>query len=214
MDKYKKAIKVSTTTFVLSSVICGGVIINDFVKNYQRTLLENKKLALENKELKEENDVLKYELNKANETIRQKNKLIDDARKNITALNSTINKLKQDQSVYLDGKTYIVVKEMNILASAYSQSDEEETADGITYMETRVRDNHTIAVDPNVIPLGSIVYIESDSPLVGGFYVAEDIGSAIKGNRIDIFMSDKNKCFEFGKRNVKVTILKPVGGEK
>ena len=214
MDKYKKAIKVCTTTVVLSSVICGGVIINDFVKNYQRTLLENKKLALENKDLKGENDVLKYELDKANETIRQKNKLIDDARKNIAALNSTINKLKRDQSVYLAGKTYIVVKEMNVLASAYSQSDEEETADGITYMETRVRDNHTIAVDPNVIPLGSIVYIESDSPLVGGFYVAEDVGSAIKGNRIDIFMSDKNKCFEFGKRNVKVTILKPVGGEK
>ena len=214
MDRYKKVTKACTTTVVLSSVICGGVIVNDFVKNYQRTLLENKKLALENKELKEENDVLKYVLHKANETIRQKNKLINDARKNISALNSTINKLKHDQSVYLSGKTYVVVKEMNVLASAYSQSDEEETADGITYIETRVRDNHTIAVDPRVIPLGSIVYIESDSPLVGGFYVAEDIGSAIKGNRIDIFMSDKNKCFEFGKRSVKVTVLKPMRGEK
>lgn len=204
MDRYKKVIKVCTTAVVLSSVIYGGVIVKE---NYKRVLLENKELA-------EENVNLSHELDKANSIIRQKDMLIDKLGKDVTTLSSTINKLKQDQSVYLDGKSYVVVKEINVLASAYSQSDEEETADGITYMETRVRDNHTIAVDPNVIPLGSIVYIESDSPLVGGFYVAEDIGSAIKGNRIDIFMSDKNKCFEFGKRNVKVTILKPVGGEK
>ena len=204
MVRYKKAIKVCTTTVVLSSVIYGGVIVNE---HYKRVLLENEELA-------EENANLSRELDKANSIIRQKDMLIDKLGKDVTALNSTINKLKRDQSVYLDGKTYVVVKEMNVLASAYSQSDEEETADGITYMETRVRDKHTIAVDPNVIPLGSVVYIESDSPLVGGFYVAEDIGSAIKGNRIDIFMSDKNKCFEFGKRNVKVTVLKPVGGER
>lgn len=204
MNRYKKVVKVFTTSVVLSSVIYGGVIVNE---HYKRVLLENKKFA-------EENANLSHELDKANSIIRQKDMLIDKLGKDVATLNSTINKLKQDQSVYLDGKTYVVVKEMKVLASAYSQSDEEETADGITYMETRVRDNHTIAVDPNVIPLGSIVYIESDSPLVGGFYVAEDIGSAIRGNRIDIFMSDKNKCFEFGKRNVKVTILKPVGGEK
>ena len=204
MGRYKKVIKVCTTAVVLSSVIYGGVIVNE---HYKRVLLENEELA-------EENANLSRELDKANSIIRQKDMLIDKLGKDVTALNSTINKLKQDQSVYLDGKTYVVVKEMNVLASAYSQSDEEETADGITYIETRVRDKHTIAVDPNVIPLGSTVYIESDSPLVGGFYVAEDIGSVIKGNRIDIFMSDKNKCFEFGKRNVKVIVLKPVGGEK
>lgn len=204
MDRYKKVIKVCTTTVVLSSVIYGGVIVNE---NYKRVLLENE-------ELTEENVNLSRELGKAISIIRQKDMLIDKLGKDVATLNSTINKLKRDQSVYLDGKTYVVVKEMNVLASAYSQSDEEETADGITYMETRVRDKHTIAVDPRIIPLGSIVYIESDSPLVGGFYVAEDIGSAIKGNRIDIFMSDKNKCFEFGKRNVKVTILKPMEGEK
>ena len=207
MDKHKKAIKIGTTTIVLSSFICGGVIVNGFVNNYERTLLENKSLI-------EQNAKLSYELNKANEMIRQKNKLIDDAHKDIAMLNNMIDKLKQEQTLYLDGRTYVVEKEIRVLASAYSQSDEEETSDGVTYLETRVRDNYTIAVDPKVIPLGSIVYIESDSPLVGGFYRAEDIGSAIKGNRIDIFMSDKNKCFEFGKQKVKVTVLKPLGGDK
>lgn len=204
MDRYKKVVKVCTTAVVLSSVICGGIIVNELKENYKRVLLENKKLA-------EEKASLSRKLDKANSVIRQKDGLIDKLNKDVSTLNSTINKLKHDQAIYLDGKSYIVIKEINVLASAYSQSDREETADGITYLETNVRDNHTIAVDPKVIPLGSIVYIESDSPLVGGFYVAEDIGGAIKGNRIDIFMSDKSKCFEFGKRNVKVRVLKCAG---
>ena len=42
----------------------------------------------------------------------------------------------------------------------------------------------TIAVDPNVIPLGSQVIIN------GHVYTAEDTGSAVKGNVIDVFVSD------------------------
>ena len=44
--------------------------------------------------------------------------------------------------------------------------------------------NHTIAVDTDIIPLGSTVYID------GVAYVAEDTGGAIKGNRIDIYVED------------------------
>lgn len=42
----------------------------------------------------------------------------------------------------------------------------------------------TIAVDPSVIPLGSQVIIN------GHVYTAEDTGSAVKGNVIDVFVSD------------------------
>lgn len=45
----------------------------------------------------------------------------------------------------------------------------------------------TIAVDPNVIPLGSLVYIPT---LNNTIFIAEDTGSAIKGNRIDVYVSD------------------------
>ena len=51
----------------------------------------------------------------------------------------------------------------------------------------------TIAVDPNVIPLHSIVYIETL-----GYFVAEDTGSAIKGNKIDIFVSSKEEAKRLG----------------
>lgn len=50
----------------------------------------------------------------------------------------------------------------------------------------------TIAVDPEVIPLGSTVYID------GKAYVAEDVGGAIKGNRIDIYSSSHDEALNLG----------------
>lgn len=67
-----------------------------------------------------------------------------------------------------------------------------EWADGITYTGTVATENHTIAVDPYVIPLGSTVEIN------GTEYVAEDIGGAINGNRIDIFFESHETALEWG----------------
>ncbi len=66
-----------------------------------------------------------------------------------------------------------------------------------------------VAVDPKVIPLGTKLRIEStDSWPSYGYAVAADTGSAIKGNRIDLFYSSRAKCLEFGRRKVKVYIIK------
>ncbi|SFK57883.1 Uncharacterized conserved protein YabE, contains G5 and tandem DUF348 domains [Halobacillus dabanensis] len=59
-----------------------------------------------------------------------------------------------------------------------------------------------VAVDPNVIPLGSRVWVEGY-----GYAVAGDTGGAINGNRIDLFVSSKSEALNFGSRNVKVKIL-------
>ncbi|UUV46056.1 3D domain family protein [Bacillus phage vB_BanS-Thrax1] len=59
-----------------------------------------------------------------------------------------------------------------------------------------------IAVDPSVIPLNSIVKIEGL-----GTYIALDTGSAIQGNRIDILMADSTQTYNWGRRNVQVTII-------
>ena len=50
----------------------------------------------------------------------------------------------------------------------------------------------TIAVDPDVIPLGSRVYIDGY-----GEYVAEDTGSAIVGARIDVYMDTHEEARHF-----------------
>ncbi|PNR92789.1 3D domain-containing protein [Petrotoga sp. 9PWA.NaAc.5.4] len=49
----------------------------------------------------------------------------------------------------------------------------------------------TIAADPSVLPLGSIVYIPELAHLPNdGFFVVNDTGGQIKGNKIDIYVND------------------------
>ena len=74
-------------------------------------------------------------------------------------------------------------------------------ADGITYTGTQATPGRTVAVDPDVIPLGSTVYINDIA------YVAEDIGGAIKGKRIDVLFSSHQEALEFGVQYSNVSIL-------
>ncbi|HHT20230.1 MAG TPA: DUF348 domain-containing protein [Tissierellia bacterium] len=65
-----------------------------------------------------------------------------------------------------------------------------------------------VAVDPNVIPLGTRLLIESvDEWPSYGEAIAADTGSAVIGNIIDLFYYDYQTCINFGRRTVKVTIL-------
>ncbi len=79
---------------------------------------------------------------------------------------------------------------------------------GITASGTQARPG-AVAVDPKVIPLGTKLYIESldDTPDYG-FATAEDTGGAIKGKKIDLFFHSGTDVKNFGRRNVKVYILK------
>lgn len=62
-----------------------------------------------------------------------------------------------------------------------------------TAIGTSVTPGRTIAVDPNVIPLGSTVYIEGI-----GYRVAEDVGGAITSNRIDLAVSSHSEAYAQG----------------
>lgn len=68
----------------------------------------------------------------------------------------------------------------------------DQWADGLTFTETIALPNHTISVDPEIIPLGSKVLID------GKEYVAEDIGGAIKGNIIDMFFASHEETIQYG----------------
>ena len=60
----------------------------------------------------------------------------------------------------------------------------------------------TIAVDPNVIPLGSKVYVSGY-----GLAIAADTGGAIKGNIIDVYLNSYEECMSWGRIQVTVQIL-------
>lgn len=88
---------------------------------------------------------------------------------------------------------------------------------GITRSGARAQVDRTVAVDPKVIPLGSVLYIEfpDEYSSRNGLYVAEDTGKAIKGNKIDIFFGEDNPgeeiieklALQFGRRKVKVYVV-------
>ena len=64
---------------------------------------------------------------------------------------------------------------------------------GLTKSGTTVTEGRTIAVDPKVNPLGSRVYIDGY-----GVFIAEDVGSAIKENKIDIAVGNHEQALKLG----------------
>lgn len=60
-----------------------------------------------------------------------------------------------------------------------------------------------VAVDPKVIPLGTKLYIEGY-----GMAIAADTGGSIKGHKIDLFYENLSSALNFGRRSVKVYVLK------
>ncbi|QQK80742.1 peptidoglycan-binding protein [Salicibibacter cibi] len=63
-------------------------------------------------------------------------------------------------------------------------------------------DANVVAVDPDVIPLGSTVHVEGY-----GEAVAADTGGAINGEKIDLHVSTKEEANNFGQQSVEVTVL-------
>ncbi len=59
-----------------------------------------------------------------------------------------------------------------------------------------------VAVDPNVIPLGTRLFIPGYGPAI-----ADDTGGAIKGQKIDLAYNSRGEALQFGRRQVTVYIL-------
>ena len=72
---------------------------------------------------------------------------------------------------------------------------------GITASGRRV-EHGIVAVDRNVIPLGTRLYVEGY-----GFAIAADVGGAIRGNKIDLYMYTLEEARRFGRRHLYVWVL-------
>lgn len=124
---------------------------------------------------------------------------------------STIN--TQSKVIQVKGKKYTYKSSFNVRATAYTSAASENGSWGAVDSLGQALKLGTIAVDPKVIPLGSKVYITGYNHKglpVGGFVgTASDVGGAIKGKRIDIFVGDSQASAQrFGVQNVKVYVLK------
>ena len=100
------------------------------------------------------------------------------------------------------------IKMIPCVLTAYSNAFEStgkhpgEPGYGVTASGQVAKEGYTIAVDPALIPMHSIVYI----PGIGVRY-AEDTGGAVKGSHIDVFMNDDNLCRQFGVRHANVYLI-------
>lgn len=107
------------------------------------------------------------------------------------------------QAYVSNGRDYNI--EMVCPSTAYSSGG--TTASGVQCIRNS-KGISTISVDPSVFPYGSILYIEGY-----GYAVAADCGSAIKGNKIDLFFDNEDECLEWGVKDVKVTLLGDSSGK-
>lgn len=80
--------------------------------------------------------------------------------------------------------------------------------DGITASGVMATPGVTVAVDPDVIPLGADVLVDyGDSEIQ--YYRADDVGGAVKGNHIDLCVQSHEEATELGRRMATVWWVMP-----
>lgn len=109
------------------------------------------------------------------------------------------NNTGTSEFITVNGKSY-KCRKMQVKATAYTSAPNEGGA--YAYNGERLRDGH-IAADLRVLPIGTKVYI----PSLNKIYTVVDTGSAIKGNKIDIWMRSKSQCVQWGVKNITIYIL-------
>jgi 3D (Asp-Asp-Asp) domain-containing protein len=66
----------------------------------------------------------------------------------------------------------------------------------------------TIAADPDVFPIGTVLFVPDY-----GYAVVADTGSAIKGDRIDLYFSTVSEVYrKWGKRKIRVYVIESGDG--
>jgi len=161
-----------------------GVVINLFEKTFENGVFVDKRLLT------------------TTVSEKKQDKIVAVGTKKPQPKAAVLSAAEAGTKVTRDGVTFKARKVLkNVTLTAYSAGvestgkDESHPQYGITASGTKVTEGRTIAVDPDVIPLGWWVYIEGI-----GFRRAEDKGSAIKGNKIDIYYDSEAKAERFGKK--------------
>lgn len=80
--------------------------------------------------------------------------------------------------------------------------------DGITASGVRATPGVTVAVDPDVIPMGADVLVDYGDGDIQ-YYRADDVGGSVKGNHIDLCVSSHQEAVELGRKTATVWWVMP-----
>ena len=64
------------------------------------------------------------------------------------------------------------------------------------------------AADPALLPVGSVVQLDSSGERYDGIYTVLDTGPAVQGSQVDIYMWNCNEALQFGRKAVRLTVLR------
>ena len=89
---------------------------------------------------------------------------------------------------------------LQFTATAYCKGD--RTASGVG-VRTGVA-----AADPALLPVGSVVRVETPNPRYSGVWTVMDTGPAVQGRIVDLYLWSCIEAIKFGRRPVRVTVLR------
>jgi 3D (Asp-Asp-Asp) domain-containing protein len=64
------------------------------------------------------------------------------------------------------------------------------------------------AADPELLPVGSVIEIDSLPQKYNGIYTVMDTGPAVQGRLLDLYMWSCNEALQFGRKPIHLTVLR------
>lgn len=127
---------------------------------------------------------------------------LNEFTQNYNELYSEYNRL------YKEYKDCCNIHYQDFIVTGYSANDPEQGTTnllktGFNLDYECIKNLPIVAVDPNIIPLYSIIEIKDV-----GYFIALDTGYLIKGNRVDILFDTKEEAFNFGVKTLPVGVVK------
>jgi 3D (Asp-Asp-Asp) domain-containing protein len=187
-------------TLVIGLILLSSIVLIKLDSSQSEASRSDVKTKAASTEVKQASTAKTNQTNKAETQLVKAQTQSQPTSKSSTAQTAATAKTAQRQENVSRGG----YRTITMVASGYTDAPEENYpyAGMPSYIGMPLQ-RGVVAVDPNVIPMGTKLYVEGY-----GDAIAADQGGAIKGNRIDLFFNSKSEAYNWGMRTVKVTIIK------
>ncbi len=176
---------------------------------YESKTVENPNLpeGMVNVKTKGQNGVKEIKVKEIYKDDKLQSKQVIEEKVTKQPVTEVIEKGTKKNTIKTEKGIFVIDKKINMKSTAYTAGPESTGKSpghkgyGITASGMKAQKG-VVAVDTRVIPFGTELYIEGY-----GYAIAGDTGSAIKGNKIDVFFDSYSDAIQYGVKNVNVYVL-------